>query len=99
VPEDPKIVVVTEERTSVVETVSRGPQGPAGPEGSGRPFEFIQNAPATDWIVLHNLGRRPVSVMVYDSADTILFAGITYDNDNQITVSFTAPISGRVEVL
>ena len=52
-----------------------------------------QIASSTTWAIDHNLGKRP-SVMIVDSAGSVVIGDISYTSDNQITLSFSAPFSG-----
>lgn len=52
-----------------------------------------QASPSVSWTITHALGGRP-SVMIVDSAGTVVIGEIVYDSDTQITVNFTAPFSG-----
>jgi hypothetical protein len=69
-----------------------------GAEG-GAPLEFFQVASSAEWTVVHNLGRHPVAITVYDTANTIVIGGVIYDSDNQLRLVFSAPFSGRVVLL
>lgn len=58
-------------------------------------FVFDQAAPTSTWTVNHQLGGFP-SVSVVDSANTVVFGMVTYVNESQITIEFSAPFSGKV---
>jgi hypothetical protein len=76
-----------------------------GPKASGAwpasPFYvFVNNryihtqaSPSSVWNITHSLGGRP-SVMVVDSAGTVVIGEISYNSNTSITISFTAPFSG-----
>jgi hypothetical protein len=57
---------------------------------------YIHNqiAPASEWIINHNLGRYP-SVAVVDSGGTLVFGSVKYIDENIIKVSFCSAFSGR----
>jgi hypothetical protein len=77
-----------------------GPQGPAGPAGAPgfpQPREFPQAAPASVWAVSHGFGRFPV-VNVIDSAGTQVLGQVHHQDENNLTISFSSPFSGRVLV-
>lgn len=61
--------------------------------GNTRRHVHNQGVAATEWVVTHTLGGRP-SVMVVDSAGTVVVGEVQYDSNTQITVSFTVPFSG-----
>ena len=57
-------------------------------------FVHTQLSASKEWLVNHNLGKFP-SVTVVDSAGTEVYGDIHYDNENQITIKFSAPFSGK----
>lgn len=52
-----------------------------------------QGIASNTWNITHALGGRP-SVMVVDSAGTMVIGEVLYISDTQVRVSFTAPFSG-----
>ena len=63
--------------------------------GSGDKFyPYEQMAPATTWSINHNLGKFP-SVTVVDSAGTVVGGDVTYNDANNVTLTFTAAFSGK----
>ena len=62
--------------------------------GSDKTFIFEQALPASTWIINHDLKKFP-SVTVVDSANSTVEGGITYNNENQLTLTFTATFSGK----
>jgi hypothetical protein len=55
---------------------------------------FVQNSASASWSITHNLGKKP-SVTIVDSADTLLHGQVDYvDNDN-LTITLSAPTSGK----
>jgi hypothetical protein len=56
-------------------------------------YTHNQNSASATWVVNHNLGKRP-SITVVDSAGDQCFGEVTYDNNNQVTIRFTAPFGG-----
>lgn len=81
----------------------RGPTGPQGPPGdltevyaaipSLVSYTHNQASVSTTWTITHNLNFRP-NVMVFDSANTMVEGSITHISNNQLSVSFSAGISG-----
>lgn len=57
-------------------------------------FVFTQGAPATGWVVNHNLGRFPSAVQVRDTGGTVFLAPIQHNSVNQLTVTFGRPTAG-----
>jgi hypothetical protein len=47
------------------------------------------------WTINHNLGRYP-SITVVDSSGNVVVGFETYNSENQITLTFSAPFSGTV---
>lgn len=62
------------------------------------PGEHIQLAPSTAWVVVHNLGRPPVGISIYDSAGRAVGCKIEHETLawNQFTVRPGLAVSGRV---
>lgn len=52
-----------------------------------------QSSPSATWTINHSLGGYP-SVMVVDSAATVVVGEVSYVSTSQIVVEFTAPFSG-----
>lgn len=57
-------------------------------------YTHIQNTPSDTWVILHNMGKRP-SVSIVDTAEDEVEAEIKYDTNNQITITFSAAMSGK----
>jgi len=55
--------------------------------------QCFENASAT-WTVTHNLGKFP-SVSVVDTADQLMYGDTEYFNENSLTITFSAPFSGK----
>lgn len=62
--------------------------------GSGS-YVHTQLVPATTWIVNHNLGKK-VSAQVVNSSGVNITTEITWNTDNQITVTTNQAITGYV---
>lgn len=52
-------------------------------------YTHTQGTPASTWNVTHNLSKKP-SVTVVDSADNVVVGEVSYLNDNQLTLTFSA---------
>jgi len=66
-----------------------------GAGGSGDiHYVFSQDIPSALWTITHNLNKKP-SVTVVSSADTVMYGDITYINTNKLTITFSAPFSGK----
>ena len=57
-------------------------------------FVFIQGIPSATWNITHNLGKFP-SVSVVDTADQLMYGDTEYFNENSLTITFSAPFSGK----
>lgn len=76
-----------------VEVVGAGPQGPKGTSGD---LNYIQNFSSTDTVVVaHNFDKYP-AVTVIDSAGDEVEGSVAHDSLNQLTITFSAPFSGKV---
>lgn len=58
-----------------------------------RRFVHTQNLVSSTWTINHNLGGYP-SVMVVDTAKTVVVGDITYNSESQIVVNFSAAFAG-----
>ena len=56
-------------------------------------FTFSQASASSVWVISHNLGKFP-SITVVDSSGNVVVGFETYNNNNQITITFSAPFSG-----
>lgn len=80
-----------------------GPTGPTGPAGDVTQLEATipslvsythnQASVASTWTITHNLNFRP-NVTVFDSANTMVEGSITHISNTELSVSFSAGISG-----
>ena len=57
-------------------------------------FEFSQTSPSALWEIQHQLNKFP-SVMVVDSAGSVVVGDITYIDTNNITISFQSAFAGK----
>lgn len=62
--------------------------------GKAETYTHVQNSASAEWIVEHGLGRHP-SVSVVDSGGTIVYGEVTYNDENRLTIAFTAAFSGK----
>lgn len=56
-----------------------------------------QNSASATWNIQHNLGKKP-SVVIVDSADTVLYGHIEYTDLNNLTITLSAPTSGKAYI-
>tara|TARA_R100000353_G_scaffold133785_1_gene94844 strand:- start:1869 stop:3077 length:1209 start_codon:yes stop_codon:yes gene_type:complete len=60
------------------------------------PFQtFIQSKTTATWQVNHNLGKYP-SVTTVDDNGNLIYGDVVYNSDDQITITFSAGVSGKV---
>lgn len=74
-------------------TITVDSQGHISGIGGSHGFTFTQAQPSDTWTILHGLDRYP-AVTIVDSNGNEVLGGKHYDNSNQVTMSFTAPIVG-----
>lgn len=78
---------------------SYGPQGPkgdpgaTGPPGSGIYYLHTQAAPASTWIVTHNLGLK-VGCTLFDTSGELIYGDVTQGSLSTTTITFPSPIAG-----
>jgi hypothetical protein len=56
-------------------------------------YTHLQNAVSYNWVITHNLGFYP-NVVVTDSAGTVVEADLSYQSENELTISLAQAISG-----
>ncbi|CAB4129423.1 hypothetical protein UFOVP115_9 [uncultured Caudovirales phage] len=79
-------------------TGPQGPTGEQGPQGDPGPtqtlaYKHTQIASSTTWSITHNLNFLP-NVTTFDSAGNMVEGSITHIDTNNLTVAFSAPITG-----
>tara|TARA_B100000902_G_C27179490_1_gene848177 strand:- start:163 stop:417 length:255 start_codon:yes stop_codon:yes gene_type:complete len=50
-------------------------------------YVHVQSSSSDTWVITHDLGRFP-SVTVIDSGGNVLTAAVTYNSENQLTITF-----------
>lgn len=60
----------------------------------GTTYTHTQNSASERWEIDHGLGRFP-SVSVVDSAGSLIYGDVTYNDENTLTVTFTSAFSGK----
>lgn len=87
---DVDLIVIRETERLVI--TAPGPQGPPGIPG-GSYYQHIQSAPASTWIIDHNLGIY-IGVTVFING-VIQYADSEQGTPNQTTITFPSPVAGR----
>ena len=59
----------------------------------GDTFVFEFDASQTEWVIVHNLKKRP-SVTIADSADNVVVCAVQYNDENTITIQLNAAFKG-----
>jgi hypothetical protein len=75
-----------------------GPQGLQGPPGLTDTFVHNQTTPLVTWDIVHNMGLFP-SVVVVDSAGTVVLGDIEYISDSELILTFAAPFGGTAYLM
>ena len=60
-------------------------------------YVHTQAASAAEWYVTHNMNKKP-SVTVVDSSDTVIHAQVDYTDLNRLTITLSAPTSGKAYI-
>ena len=73
----------------------KGDKGDKGDPGAGGDSHYSHNqAVSSDtWVITHNLNKFP-SVMCFDSSYDEIEGSISYQGQNQLTVTFSSPTGG-----
>lgn len=74
-------------------TSSGWPASPFYIPGQTLRHVHAQATASSEWIINHSLGGYP-SVMVVDSASTVVIGEVSYVSTSQVVVEFTSPFSG-----
>lgn len=61
---------------------------------SDKNFVFTQTEATNVWVIDHNLGKLP-SVMVTDSAGSVVEGEIKYNSENRVTITFKGGFKGK----
>lgn len=56
---------------------------------------YTQPTPAKIWTINHNLGRRPVGLVVLNNLGNRVYAGENYVDNNTLIITFAKPFSGQ----
>jgi len=65
-----------------------------GEYGGDKTYAYPQDNASDVWVVTHNMNKYP-SVSVVDSAGSTVVGDVLYDSLNQVTITFSAPFSGK----
>ena len=60
-------------------------------------YEHTQSSASTTWSINHNLEKKP-SVSVADSSDNVIYGKVTYVDLNNLTITLSAPTSGKAYI-
>lgn len=87
----PVSIVLPDRPPLVISSIQIGATGPAG-VSSNSAYTYIQSAANTVWTINHNLGFYP-QVSTFDAVDQIE-GDVDHINNNSLTVTFSAAVSG-----
>jgi len=81
-------------RGPIWEPLGSGVASGGGGGGSPTTYTHEQTIAAAVWVVSHNLDKYP-SVMLVDSAGTVVMGGIQFISRDHLIVTFSSAFSGR----
>lgn len=85
---------------TLVQGGPRGPQGPQGASGAGAASMVFTFATSSHWVCPHNLGRLPVSIVVYDDAGNVRpLVPIANPSLDTTVLSPTPALAGSVVII
>jgi hypothetical protein len=67
------------------------------PGAGDKNFVFIQAVASASWNVVHNLDKFP-SVSIVDDDNNQVYGSVVYNTVNDLTITFTAPFSGKTYI-
>lgn len=88
-------VVQSAPRSAALRVVQSASPAPVGPGSGG--LTWTAPSAQTVWMVVHNLGRMPI-VGVRNSAGEEIFADVQHLDVNVLTVTFSQPVLGSVDL-
>lgn len=78
-----------------------GPVGAPGPQGEVGPFAptFDQHfaSPSLQWVIVHDLGVKPV-VTIYDLDEQVVGATVETPDNSTVIVTFAVPMAGTARL-
>lgn len=89
----PSIVVQEVKVDSIVDGYFQSVAGVSGEGGIDKHYVHIQSIPSEQWLIIHNLNKRP-SVTVVDSSGSTVEGEVEYLDAARLIVSFAAGFSG-----
>lgn len=85
--DSPNQVIVEEDSPTIIEVRL------ASTAGNTRRHVHNQADPQSIWTAVHPLGGKP-SVMIVDTADTVVVGDVIYVSNTELRIEFTAPFAG-----
>jgi hypothetical protein len=84
-------------RIPLVQINGRLRELPAGDKistGDIATYIHIQDIPSDTWVIEHNMQKNPSVSVILDNG-TEVYGLKVYDSENQVTLSFSRPITGK----
>lgn len=63
-------------------------------ENKDRHYTHNQTTSSATWNITHNLGKYP-SIEVVDTAGSMVIGDVTYNDINNVTITFTSQFKGK----
>lgn len=60
-------------------------------------FKYSSDMPRQEWVIQHNLNKKP-SVVITDTAGSLYEGDVFYNDDNNLTITFSAPFNGYADL-
>lgn len=61
---------------------------------TGNRFVFCQDPASDTWVIPHNLDGIPAITIIRDSDNAQVTGCISYDDSNNVTITFNVPVAG-----
>lgn len=78
----------------IIDLTSEYNGGGGGEGGNDSYYEHIQNTASDEWIINHNLNKKP-SITTVDSADNVVVGEETYIDENNVKITFKGKFKGK----
>lgn len=93
------VVTVTQNPTSQVTILARGPKGDQGDPGlAGAGYTHTQGSAATTWTIAHNLGLKP-SATAYTVGGVEMEGTVTHVSTSVLTIEFNTAVAGYARLV
>lgn len=96
--ETQRLVIDSNDAISIVRGGPVGPAGPPGQSGQAISYTHTQVAPASSWVINHNLNYKPSVTVEEVGTGHEIMCGIIHHSVNQVELQFNTPRAGTAHL-